>query len=136
MTTSATTLTLESDLRKLADLQCSVDALCRDAGCDDSGTFQLTLVVIEAVTNCIKHGYRGEPGHLITIDWNRTDDCIEIEIRDRGIPLPADVLSRTTMPPPEAEGGRGWPMILAWTDSARIARIGDENVLNLTRRCQ
>lgn len=135
MTRSTTTLTLDSDPRKLADLQSSLEGLCRDAGCDDSGTFQLTLVVIEAVTNCIKHGYGGEPGHRITIDWSRTDDGIEIEIRDHGIPLPADVLSRTTMPPPEAEGGRGWPMILAWTDSARIARIGDENVLSLTRRC-
>ncbi|WP_295383854.1 ATP-binding protein [uncultured Thiodictyon sp.] len=135
MMTGATTLTLDSDPAGLADIQLRVDGLCRDAGCDSHSTFQLTLVVIEAVTNCIKHGYRGEPGHLITIDWRHTDDCIEIEIRDRGVPLPADVLSRTTMPPPEAEGGRGWPMILAWTDSAHIDRIGDENVLNLTRRC-
>jgi anti-sigma regulatory factor (Ser/Thr protein kinase) len=135
MSLAASTLTLDSHPARLADLQSSLDGLCRKAGCDDLDTFKLTLVVIEAVTNCIKHGYRGEPGHPITIHWVCDGDCIQIEIRDRGIPLPTDVLSRTVMPPPEAEGGRGWPMILAWTDAVRVARIGDENVLNLTRRC-
>ncbi|WP_295582968.1 ATP-binding protein [uncultured Lamprocystis sp.] len=134
MTTSATLLTLDSDPTKLGDLQARVDALCRDAGLDSLAACEFTTAIIEAVTNSIKHGYLGEPGHPIRVHWRRAHDSIDIEIRDRAQPPPAGFLDHAEMPPPDAESGRGIAMIRAYADSARYARVDDENVLNLTRR--
>jgi len=134
MTTSATLLTLDSDPTKLGDFQARIDVLCRDAGLDASAAGELTTAIIEAVTNSIKHGYRGEPGHPITVHWRCARDRIDIEIRDRAPPPPAGFLDRTEMPPPAAQSGRGMAIIRAYTDTASYARVGDENVLNLTRR--
>ncbi|WP_295438980.1 ATP-binding protein [uncultured Thiodictyon sp.] len=134
MTTSATLLTLESDPTRLGDLQSRVDALCRDAGLEAVAANEFTTAIIEAVANSIRHGYRGEPGHPITVHWRCAQDRIDIEIRDRAPPPPAGFLDHRDMPPPAAESGRGVAMILAYTDAASYARIGAENVLNLTRR--
>jgi serine/threonine-protein kinase RsbW len=134
MTIPMTTLTLESDPAKPADLHSSLDALFRDAGVDDSAAHDFTTAVIEAVNNIVKHGYRDEPGHLITVRWRCSHDSIDIEIRDRAQPPPVGFLEHAEMPPPDAESGRGVPMIRAYTHSASYARDGDENVLKLTRR--
>lgn len=134
MSESAVAIVLESDPAKVADLFPQLLELCRTAGLDESAAFQLAAAVIEAVNNSIHHGYRDTPGHPIDIRWSCTADAVEIEIRDRGQPLPAGLLERNDMPQPDAESGRGWPIILEWTDAARYERIGNENVLNLRRR--
>jgi len=134
MTTATTMLTVESDPTKLPDLQVRLDTLCRDAGLDDLAACEFTTAIIEAVTNSIKHGYQGEPGRPITLHWRGAHDRIDIEIRDRARPPPAGFLDRTEMPPPDAQSGRGVVMIRTYTDAASYARVGDENVLNLTRR--
>jgi len=134
MTTATTVLTVESDPTKLPDLQARLDTLCRDAGLDDPAACEFTTAIIEAVTNSIKHGYQGEPGHLISVHWRRVHGSIDVKIRDRARPPPAGFLDRTEMPPPDAVSGRGVVMIRTYTDAASYARVGDENVLNLTRR--
>ena len=134
MTTSMTTLTLDSAPAKPAELHSSLDALFRDAGLDDSAANKLIIAVIEAVNNIVKHGYRNEPGHPITIRWRCSHDSIDIEIRDRAQPPPVGFLEHADMPPPGAESGRGVPLIRACTQSASYARDGDENVLTLTPR--
>lgn len=134
MSSATTPLELDSDPAKVAELHPHLLALAQAAGLDTRAAFQLTAVIIEAVNNCIKHGYHCEPGHPIGIAWRCLGESIDIEIRDRGRPLPQDVLAGAAMPAPDDESGRGWPIIQEWTDAVRYARIGDENVLNLTRR--
>jgi anti-sigma regulatory factor (Ser/Thr protein kinase) len=133
MTTSTTSLTLDSDPAKVGDLQSQLSALCQDAGLDSLATFKLTYVVVEVVNNSIKHGYRGEPGHPIRVHWCCDDDGVAVAIGDRGPPIPAGFLD-APMPSPEDVSGRGGPSIREWTDSARYDRIGDENVFNLMWR--
>lgn len=134
MTTTATLLTLDSDPAMDADLESRLHLMCRDAGFDEAVAGQFTTAIIEAVNNSKEHGYQGEPGHPITVQWVCSDDCVQVEIRDRGPPLPADILERRVMPSPYDEHGRGWAIIQKWTDLARYHRDGDENALNLTRR--
>lgn len=134
MTSSTTTLALDSDPAKLADLYPRLLALCSDAGLDDSAAFQLTAVMIEAINNSIEHGYSGEPGHPVSVCWRSETNAVDIEIRDRGQPLPPEIIDQSVMPMPDAESGRGLAIIREWTDSASYDRIGDENVLKLRRR--
>ena len=136
MTEAETAFELESDAAKIADLFPRLIAACQASGLDEMAAFQLTSAVVEAVNNSIAHAYSGESGHLIRIRCRCVEDNLEIEIRDRGRALPADLLDGAAMPSPDADSGRGWPIIREWTDSARYARIDDENVLNLRRRLQ
>lgn len=134
MTSSTTTLALDSDPAKLADLYPRLLALCSDDGLDDLAAFQLTTVIIEAINNSIEHGYNGEPGHTVSVCWHSDPNAVEIEIHDHGRPLPPEIIDQSVMPMPDAESGRGLAIIREWTDSASYDRIGDENVLKLKRR--
>lgn len=134
MTTSTTSIQLESDPAQLAELRSRLNLQCRDAGLLDPVGYQFTTAIIEAVNNIVQHGYRGETGHPITIHWHRVDDTIRVEIRDRGQARPVDFLDHALMPPTGAWSGRGDPIVLAWTDSPVYVRDGDENVLYLRPR--
>lgn len=134
MTGPASALVLDSDAAAVAGLYPRLQVLCDAAGLDPASSFQLVAAIVEAVNNSIHHGYQDRAGHPIWLSWRCEDGAIEVEIRDKGTPLPADILEHRAMPMPDAESGRGWPIILEWTDSATYARIGDENVLKLRRR--
>ena len=135
MTTSTTSIQLDSNPANHADLPSRLSVLCRDAGLVDPVGGQFTQAIIEAVNNIVKHGYREEPGHPITIHWHRVDDTIQVEIRDRGQAPPTGFLDRTSMPSTDESHGRGTAIIKAWTDSSDYVREGDENVLYL-RPCR
>jgi anti-sigma regulatory factor (Ser/Thr protein kinase) len=133
MSTSTTSLTLDSDPLNVAELQSRLSALCRDALIDEITACKVNLVIVEAVNNTIAHGYRFESGHPITVHWRCEDDGIYVQIRDRGPPIP-DAVFEAVMPGPDEEHGRGWPMIRENTDTVRCDRDGDENVLKLMWR--
>ena len=46
---------------------------------------ELKVAVSEAVSNCLIHGYKGEPGRQIRISADLLADGILIEISDEGI---------------------------------------------------
>ena len=52
--------TLHSNPEEVPQLQQQVMDLCMDAGFDELSAFQLTIAVVEAVNNCIKHAYAGD----------------------------------------------------------------------------
>ena len=133
MTTSTTTLELDSDPKKVADLQSRLSELCKADGLDDAITGHITTVVVEAINNIIEHGYRNELGRSIRVHWRSDNDSIHIEIRDLGQAIHAGIQD-AVMPSPFDEHGRGRYIILKWSDSARHDRHGDENVLNLMWR--
>lgn len=126
--------TLLSNPEEAVELQQKLMELCTDSGFDALGAFQFTSAVIEAVNNCIKHAYAGEEGQPITLNWHRHHDSVAIELRDGGKPLPLRLLESPVLAETDAESGRGWHIIHAWSDHVSYAREGEENVLTLTRR--
>ena len=80
------------------------------------------------------HQTLGEPGHEILLHWRRDEVACEVEIRDRGVPLPAQLLQDAEQAELDAEGGRGWYIIQQWADEVSYARDGDDNVLSLRQR--
>lgn len=125
---------LHSDLAEVVRLQPLLLGWCREAGFAELPAFQLTCAVVEAVNNCIEHAYAGEPDHPIRVGWTKGPEAVEIEIRDWGQPMDDPPAPGARLPEIDAESGRGWPIIEAWTDSVSYRRENEENILRLSRR--
>jgi anti-sigma regulatory factor (Ser/Thr protein kinase) len=58
---------------------------------DDPAIAVLELVLVELVSNAIRHGHAGEAGHAIRLRLERLGSSrIRVQIRDRGKPIPAE----------------------------------------------
>ena len=77
-------LRIPSRLELLALLDRVTTLLCERAGFDEDACTQVTLAVIEAGTNAIQHGSRGDPVRPVEVDFSLRPDRIEVAVRDRG----------------------------------------------------
>lgn len=99
----------------------------------------IELCTVEIATNCVKHAYRGEPGHELRVCVALADDDFVVEVRDRGVAIPKAVLSDERDPfdfNPSVteslpEGGMGLALVNAMTESSEYFRDGDENVVRM-----
>jgi serine/threonine-protein kinase RsbW len=84
--------------------------------------FAVRVLVTELFANGIKHG---GPGRPIRLELEIRDDCVHVEIGDRGVGFePADV----SMPEPEATSGRGLALLDALADRWGVTRSGEHRV--------
>ena len=92
---------------------------------DEPAIAVLELVLVELVSNAIRHGHAGEAGHAIRLRLERLGSSrIRVQIRDRGKPIPAEILDRYTHPLAFAvddvgtlpESGLGLAMVQAAVD--------------------
>lgn len=96
----------------------------------------LMLAVEEAVTNILRHGYLYGPGR-VRIRVRRTRRWVSIIISDTGRPYTMNVDGA-----PDAQqladtgrrGGLGMYLIKRVTDHLDLQRVGDENVLTMSKR--
>lgn len=107
----------------------AVRAWCELSKLPAEMAWQIELVVVEAITNIIVHAYANRPDRPIRLAWLQDAEQLLIEIRDRGKPLPA--IPESDLPDPEAEAGRGWPIIRACADTVSYRRENKENILIL-----
>lgn len=107
----------------------AVRAWCELGNVPAEVAWQVELVVVEAITNIVVHAYGNRPNQPIWLRWLRRKDKLTIEIRDRGRPL--TVMPDGELPDPEADAGRGWPIIHACADTVKYRRAGRDNVLTL-----
>lgn len=104
---------------------------------------RLEICLTEALTNVIRHGYRDREEGEIEIDFLAFPDRLVMEIADCGAPMPlsASASLRARDPgteraddiPPLKEGGYGIPILRAVLDEIDYRRIGDRNVLTMTK---
>ena len=71
-----------------------VNQLCSHMGLDEVLTYQIELCAVEAVTNAIRHAYQNEPGNEVTVLIRFDETRIDLEIRDRGGPMPSRCVER------------------------------------------
>ncbi len=92
---------------------------------DDPAIAVLELVLVELVSNAIRHGHANEPGHAIRLRLERLESRrVRIQILDRGTPIPRKVLDRHIGPLEFAvddvgtlpESGLGLAMVQAAVD--------------------
>ena len=88
-------------------VECLASRVFEDQQCNE-----IKLCVHEAITNCIKHSYRGSPGHKIYISLQLEEDRLTLDIADCGLAMNPVVLDNTTThfeanPENLEEGGMG-----------------------------
>lgn len=64
-------LTLRSRLVDLAPMYPWVDALAQAYNLPDSTRYAIQLCLEEALTNVVRHGYRGDPEQTVTVQFER-----------------------------------------------------------------
>lgn len=113
-------------------------------GNDAAGTLQIVLA--EVLNNVVEHAYREGHGE-IRLSILRDGDALRCLVRDRGDPMPGDLIATAAPPEPPAipglpaapapaeidalpEGGFGWPLIRLLTRDLGYARRGAWNLLS------
>lgn len=95
----------------------SVD-FARKIGCSEEAIFGIDMAVREAVANAVKHGNKLDETKEVEITLNKTDDGLEIKVRDFGKGF--DVKSVPDPTDPEnllKESGRGLLFMQNFVDS-------------------
>ena len=93
-------------------------------------SFQLDLVLTEAVTNVIENAYSDGADHKITVAIAQTPPLIEVQIRDGGQPFNPLDYPEMVKPQSLAEatvGGLGIHLIRSYAQECRYERRGQEN---------
>ena len=125
-------------IENVAEFRKFIEDACRQSGVDESVCFDLKLVVDEACSNLVVHGYEGlEPGP-IGVSFARDGEEIVVTITDRAPPFhPKDAPIPNLDAPAEERkpGGLGWHLIRELVD--RMDYEADEksgNRLTLVKR--
>lgn len=115
-----------------------IEEACRGVGADESVCFEMKLVVDEACSNLVMHGYKGREPGPIGVSFARDGDEIIVTITDRAPPFdPKDApVPRLDVPASERRpGGLGWHMIREIVDRMDYeANARDGNRLTLVKR--
>lgn len=82
-------LTLHNDVKQIELLTKFIEVLCEELGLDAMLTFNLNLVLEEAVTNVIMYAYPQDEDHTMTLKtWTeQSDNIIVFELKDQGKPF-------------------------------------------------
>ncbi|BBK41364.1 hypothetical protein STVA_13840 [Allostella vacuolata] len=121
------------DLRPIAEF---VETFCAEEGVPDDAAFHLALVIEEAASNVIRHGFADHAGDG-SVSIERQGDSVTVEIVDDG---PA--FDPLTVPPPDPDqplmereiGGLGVEMMRRMTDRQTYRRDAGRNRLTLVKQ--
>jgi serine/threonine-protein kinase RsbW len=93
--------------------------------------YNLNLVLTEATTNAIKHGY-SNPKDTVRISIHIQENELKIKVYDHGQGFDLDNVPMPDFDEPK-EGGMGIFFIKTLMDSVTYTRQGDCNVLEITK---
>jgi anti-sigma regulatory factor (Ser/Thr protein kinase) len=82
---AATRLTLKSQLAELSRVWPWVDALAAEYDLPEETHFAIDLCLEEALSNIIRHGYRGQPDHDLAIDFTSLGTSVTFVIEDQAL---------------------------------------------------
>jgi anti-sigma regulatory factor (Ser/Thr protein kinase) len=125
-----------ADLQVLSAVRDFIEDSGHELGVNEESLADLCLVVDEAVTNAILHGYQGQPG-FVDIEMQRSGDSVIIRILDRARPFDASDVESPHLDAPLAQrefGGMGVFLIRKLTDELEfLARENGGNELRLVK---
>jgi len=110
--------------------------LCESAGFDEDACTQVTLSVIEAGTNAVQHGSRGDPARHVDVVFTLHPDRLEVSVHDEGPGFVLDQVGGDVTSPErlfEARG-RGIFIMRACMDSVDYAFDGSGTTCRLVKR--
>lgn len=132
--TLALSLTLRSELPELARLAGEVESFCERAGVAMKDALSLQLVLEEAATNIIRHGYRENATQTFTVDLNAEATTITAVITDRAPaynPLARAEPDTNTPLEKRSIGGLGVHLVRKIAGRVAYERRDDCNVLTI-----
>ena len=123
---------LAADAERLASFRMQLGEDLRQAGLDERITGEILVAVQEALTNIIRHAYRGKPGK-IDVRFCDYSDRVEISIRDFGSAFDPKKIPAPELPPGKP-GGLGLHLIKTLMDRVDYAHQGQGgNLLSLVK---
>ena len=132
-------ITLPNDVAEVPVLAEFVEGICEEVGMDMPTMMQLNLAIEEAVVNVMDYAYpAGEEGEVV-VDAVVNDGQLQIVIKDQGTPFDPTAKGEvdTTLSAEERKiGGLGIHLIRTIMDTVSYERVGDSNVLTLTKKIQ
>lgn len=93
------------------------------------------IVLAEVLNNIVEHAYQERPTGLIQLSVKRTDQAIDVQVLDEGVPLPDGLLDRKVEHDLDClmddlpEGGFGWLLVQELTDNLSYKRVDQSNCL-------
>lgn len=133
-------LTIHNDVQQIELLTGFIEEVCSSLGLDDMLTFNLNLVLEEAVTNVIMYAYPQDEDHTLTLKaWTElSDEVIAFELQDQGKPF--DPIKEapevdTTLSAEEREiGGLGIFLIRKIMDEVFYRYEDNSNILTMKKK--
>jgi anti-sigma regulatory factor (Ser/Thr protein kinase) len=131
-------LTLKSQLDDMAQLWPWTEALAVEYSIPADTLFGVHLCLEEAVSNVIRHGYEGQPGHSVTVDCSSPNEHeVVFTIEDQAPPF--DPVSGSLIEEQPASspmdylrpGGRGILLMRKFAGTLNYERIAGGNRLRL-----
>jgi serine/threonine-protein kinase RsbW len=136
----ALSLTITSTMASVGPLGERVRATCLGLGLGEGAAREVELSVVEVVNNTIEHAYQLAEDGKVWVTLGRRASRLQIEVRDRGRPMPPETLARVRVPRVDPgdpgslpEGGMGLFIITELMDAVRYESHGGENVLVMER---
>ena len=132
-------LTLHNDIEEIPLLADFVDEVCEEAGTDVSLAMSINLALEEAVTNSMLYGYPEGSVGLVEIEGGVDGSTLTFVISDSGVAFDptqqaeADVTLGVEERP---IGGLGIYLVREIMDEVRYERVGDRNVLTLSKQLE
>jgi serine/threonine-protein kinase RsbW len=126
-------LELDSSLTELARVAPWVGELADEYDISGETRFAIELCLEEVLSNIVRHGYRGEAGRQISIDFSKRDGDLIFVVEDSAPhfePLePEDVVpeSLDTITP----GGQGIRLLYRFAGSVKYERLDGRNRLTI-----
>ncbi|MEI9969836.1 MAG: ATP-binding protein [Terracidiphilus sp.] len=135
-------LTLKSQLDDMAALWTWVEAIIAEYTFSPETAFTIHLCLEEAISNVIRHGYSGQPGHTLTVDYALPNPHeLVFTIEDQAPPFdPLDsslIVEHSLieeLPAPEdllRPGGRGILLMRKFASTIAYQRLPDGNRLTI-----
>jgi len=110
------------------ELRAAVERVAEECGLDASERFDIELAATEAVTNALK----GTPeSHTVEVTVAGHEDAVDVEVVDQGVFSPVRAALHRG---PDAESGRGIPIILALVDEVEFAQTSSGTRVRMTKR--
>jgi serine/threonine-protein kinase RsbW len=111
-----------------SELRAAVDRVAEECGLGRAGSFDLKVAATEAVTNALK----GTPAsQAVEVSVDGHEDAVDVEVVDRGVFSP---LRASLERGPEAESGRGLPIMLALVDEVKFAQTAAGTRVRMRKR--
>jgi len=129
-------LKLNSRLADLALVKPWVDALASEHAIGEDTVYKIELCLEEALSNIVRHGYKGEPDHSIELSFDSNGDCmLRIAIEDNAPHFNQAGPGRKRAAKNTEDlipGGHGMPLIRKFSSSVAWEPLPNGNRLTLT----